>query len=269
MKNELNLYESKWDSNLIPQFFFMKNNDNPIHFHSSVELIYVLNGEFETTINGTQMQVCKNQMVFVPCYSVHGYKTNSHVDTIVLIVPLSYIPYYKKIFENRSFNQYVFDGEYVAEIYQFLSYLCTYKNKNDSRIVKGYIELILATIFEKLIPIGNLCEQKNYKFIQNVLEYINENFKNDISISTLANEFGYSESRFSHIFNENIGYTFPTYIGLLRAIHVTELLSESDISITSAAMSAGFNSINTFYRYFKKCFGISPGKYVKNKEHIS
>ena len=40
-------------------------------------------------------------------------------------------------------------------------------------------------------------------------------------------------------------------------------LTQESVSLTTAAMNAGFESMRTFYRSFKRVFGVSPSEYLK------
>ena len=76
------------------------------------------------------------------------------------------------------------------------------------------------------------------RLIKNIIQYINHNFKEDITLSKIAREF----------------WLNPSY-----------QLVGSDTSISEIALNSGFNNISYFNTVFKQRMGISPRQYRKEK----
>lgn len=72
-----------------------------------------------------------------------------------------------------------------------------------------------------------------------------------------------SESRFSHLFREQVGMTFAAYRIYQRLLHVyTRILKGK--SITEAALDAGFSSSAHFAEVNRRVFGLSAGSITKD-----
>ena len=65
------------------------------------------------------------------------------------------------------------------------------------------------------------------------------------------------------IFKRDIGFTFSSYLNMLRIEKAKELLLKSDMSITVIAFDIGYNDSNYFSTVFKNIEGISPREYRK------
>ncbi|MBQ4551857.1 MAG: helix-turn-helix transcriptional regulator, partial [Clostridia bacterium] len=76
-----------------------------------------------------------------------------------------------------------------------------------------------------------------------------------------ARQFGYSKSRFSHLFNETLGCPPGAFINALRCQHAARAMLESDQPLLEIAMNAGFECPRTFYRVFKQYYGVTPTQY--------
>lgn len=257
-------YEHGRDSLKYPSCWRAANNTCAPHFHSSIEIVYVTDGEMNATLNGKSCTVSKNQILISPSYTVHHYKTPAYSETIVLTVPLDFIPSYNKILSQNYFAQTVFEDEAACrEILHCMNLLSDDEEqgcKISRNVLKGYIYVIVGTLIDHvgLIRIGD--DQKN-DLAKEILIYLQNNYLSPVSLETLSKDFGYSQSRFSHIFNSNFGCTMSEYINTLRSRHAAALLTDESVSIIDAAMSSGFDSMRTFYRAFKRCFGVTPSQY--------
>lgn len=125
----------------------------------------------------------------------------------------------------------------------------------------SFIELI--TSITKLYINNDDVEEYNYKYndqIQEILSYINDNIKEDITIDSLSKHFFLSESYICRIFKSSTGTTINKYISARRIAMAKSLLSNGH-SVTDVYTGCGFNDYSNFLKAFKKTVGISPKKY--------
>ncbi len=263
MSNQMYDYEISRDNQSLPSFWYSLNNSCAPHFHSALELIYVRNGTMEATLNGKFYWVQGGELLLVRSYTVHRFLTPVKSETLVMIIPLSYIPSFQKILAGQNFSLcQIFNNSLNKEVARCMRRCCELQQKApDSTAIRGYIHVILALLTEN-IPLEDKSTKDDDALVRNILSYLNNNYKNSLSLKSIADEFGYSASRFSHIFNKHVGCSISEYINALRCRQVAGMLLDGEKSITQAAMSAGFNSMRTFYRAFMHVFGVSPSKYV-------
>ncbi len=261
------IYEHGRDNYKYPSCWRVINNVCPPHFHSSIEFVYVMDGELKATLNGVSYTVSKNQILISSSYTVHRYATESYSDAIVLIVPLDFIPSYNKVLSQNCFSQKVYkDTAACSEILHCMKILSHDGEKGckiSPNVLKGYIYVIVGMLIENvgLIHIGN---DQNHNLTKDILIYLQNNYLAPVSLELLSKDFGYSKSRFSHIFNSYFGCTLAEYVNTLRCRHAATLLIDDSVPIINAAMGSGFDSMRTFYRSFKRCFGVTPSQYRNN-----
>ena len=94
-----------------------------------------------------------------------------------------------------------------------------------------------------------------------VIDYIEMNYQNQITLDEIANEAGFSKFHFTRFFKDMTGVTFLNYLNNFRITKVEEALLNTEISITNIAMKSGFKNIKTFNRVFKNIKGCSPMEY--------
>ncbi|EDS78019.1 transcriptional regulator [Clostridium novyi A str. 4552] len=94
-----------------------------------------------------------------------------------------------------------------------------------------------------------------------VIEYIDNNFKNDITLKDVANCVNFSSSYLSKLFKKEMGINFNRYITKIRINKAKELLINSTISVNEIAFSVGYNEPNYFCKVFKKIVKMTPSEY--------
>ena len=91
----------------------------------------------------------------------------------------------------------------------------------------------------------------------------------EIKLLELAALLGLSANVLSQVINEHSGQSFYDFINRYRAYKAKELIEDkayANDALINLAADAGFNSKNTFYKYFKKHFLITPAEYRKQFE---
>jgi len=99
---------------------------------------------------------------------------------------------------------------------------------------------------------------------QNILEYIDNNYENPITLAETAELMHYSQWHFSKIFKKLTGTNFVKYINQKRIDQAKQLIKETDMNITSISVSCGFENIRTFNREFKEICGLAPKEYRRS-----
>ena len=98
--------------------------------------------------------------------------------------------------------------------------------------------------------------------VKDIIVYINDNIKSDLSLDKIAEHFYISKYHLCHIFKEHSGLTINKYINHKRILLVREL-AMSGWSLIDASMEAGFGNYSNFYKVYIKETGISPKKSLK------
>lgn len=101
--------------------------------------------------------------------------------------------------------------------------------------------------------------------IEEIIEFINENYKSDISREGLASAAGMNPNYFSSQFREYTGKKIGDYINELRIRDAAEMLKDKEARIIDVALSAGFDSLSTFNRLFKNIIGKSPTEFRRGR----
>ncbi len=97
--------------------------------------------------------------------------------------------------------------------------------------------------------------------IQRGVDYIEASLDKDIDINDVAKAAHMSRWHFQRMFRALTGDTVKCYIRTRRLSHSIDSLINTDISILDIALTAGYDSQESFTRAFKQNFNIAPGKF--------
>lgn len=89
--------------------------------------------------------------------------------------------------------------------------------------------------------------------------------KDDLSVASLAEHIGVSETYFRRIFTKYMGEKPLAFINRVRVGYAAEYLEGGFYNIESIAEMCGFNDSKYFATVFKRIKGISPSEYMRRK----
>jgi len=111
---------------------------------------------------------------------------------------------------------------------------------------------------------------EKYKYdsrrIEKVFEYLNTNFRQQISLADVAKVANMSEVSFSRFIKHHTGFSFVDSLNEIRLGHVSRMLLDTSHTIAEIAFSCGFNNMANFNRIFKSKKGLTPNEFRKNYE---
>lgn len=105
------------------------------------------------------------------------------------------------------------------------------------------------------------------KYIQNVVEFIESNFRREITVATLLEIVPLSRRVLEKRFRLNTGSSICRYVQTLRIEQICMLLINSDKPIEIIATECGFRSNQNLSKVFQKFKGMTPSEYRKNYKH--
>lgn len=130
---------------------------------------------------------------------------------------------------------------------------------------------LLFTIAEKMTKffLANTSKTSTYtvgqkkEFLDFAIQYIEDNFKSDITLEILAQHCNYSTPYLSRMFKSELGINFYEYLTRCRLQHAIRLLATTEKKVATIAFENGFSDVKAFNKMFKKHFVTTPSEYRK------
>lgn len=243
----------------------------PLHWHSETEIITVLEGKLSLWLNNEKHEVSAGEVVFVGGGVLHrGEPENCRYECAV------FDPKLVAGQRNSPLSELI---RPLCSGHASLSPCCPVANEtavqliNTAREKTPYYELKLAALICELVKIfyeegaispdcaSDKRSSHRRAIITVLLERIENNYAEKITIAELAELAGVNEKYLCRFFKEFTGHTPTDYINRLRVERACYEMKFNHLNVTEAAYECGFNEISYFSKCFKKYKGVSPGKY--------
>ncbi len=234
----------------------------PLHFHRKIELVYIQSGH-KTIICDNQKFFLEEDQIFVAdSYQIHSYEASKDSTQIIIVVPYHMLRDYYLLYSDCKLKNNVLLDKDICRAMKPLFTALAKKNPNPL-INQGRVDQLMGHIVDTL-GVEPKKESFDHKFIEEVLAYIHENYREEITLDSLADHFNYSKYYFSRLFNSYLHTNITNYLAMIRLQAAIEMLKNGQENVSDAALAAGFASIQTFYRAAKKHY-----KYEKIKDLIN
>ena len=248
------------------------------HHHDFSKIIILIDGDLTYYIEGKAYILKPWDILFVNKNEIHKPVVNpdKYYERIVIWLNPDFMAKYAqgnndllKCFEVAIKNNYnllrlnMKSIEVIKNLIQDIQ-SCNNSNEFGSEILKESLFVQLMVLMNRLFLNSDKnrdIEDIQYdKTIEGVLNYINSNLENDLSIDTIASEFFISKYYLMRKFKNQIGSSIHNYVVQKRLILARSLISDG-LSMSSVCSRCGFNDYSSFVRAFKKVYGVSPSNY--------
>jgi YesN/AraC family two-component response regulator len=256
-------------------------SDISTHIHDCYELFYFISGDVTYYIEGQAYQLEPHDMIVTNRRELHR------------IVFHTQEPYERKFIHLKPELLSFLQGEDYS-LFQYLekrklgyynkisakevisSGISSIWNKIEEATKEDTLEnhlLIKLLVSQMLIEINKTYSRNkhiimdsfdNNDKVVSVLEYINGNMEQKLTLDVLEDLFFINKYYLCHIFKQSTGFTVNEYIAYKRIMKAQELLSQN-IPVLEVADLVGYGDYSNFYKSFKRITGSSPKKYEKQK----
>ena len=109
----------------------------------------------------------------------------------------------------------------------------------------------------------NIDENSGKALIQKSIEYMQEHFRDSLTLTDISRTIGLSVSYISYLFKQETGKNYIEYLNEIRLLATMKDLMNTDEKVVVVAQKNGFQNLEYFSRYFKKQTGESPARWRK------
>ena len=233
------------------------------HYHGDYEIYYLKSGECNYFIDNAIYPIYSGDTVIIPSGVIHNtsYESKNHIRYLINC-PENLIPNSAR--EKLKQAAYVLRGRPLSqEIEELMKQIGKEYDGADEYSAEA-IPYLIGRLFILIArnAIQRPTDAQNAGFVEKTLEFIKENYTQDISLYDAAKRFSVSAEHLSRSFKERTGFGFSEYINILR-LKLAEymLIHEPGKSVSEIAYACGYNDSNYFSSKFKKAYGTPPNKW--------
>ena len=127
----------------------------------------------------------------------------------------------------------------------------------------------LRKFVEKLVEVyqENNGKRKHW-MIDQVLQYVEENYNTALSTRDIAGRFFMNTSYFSKLFHEQMGCTFSNYLINVRVEKAKMMLTQTNMKLYDIAEAVGYTNVQYFSTIFKEKEGLTPSAFRQMRSAV-
>lgn len=241
------------------------------HYHDFHKVVIFISGKAAYHIEGKAYQLKPWDILLVNRHAIHCPEIDPSVpyERFILWIQND-IPWQEllKCFQkanDRSYNLVRLNSALQEKMKDIL-----FELENSAKSDEYGREILTQSLFLQFMVYLNriflekqyIFDKKSYTFdsqIASILQYINHNLKEDLSVETLSARYYVSKYHLMRKFKQETGYTLHNYIVNKRLLMARTLISNG-MPVTKAAQESGFAEYSTFSRAYRKQFKTNPSE---------
>lgn len=251
--------------------------NSPLHWHNSIEILYVLKGNLSIVIGSDKYELIEKDLEIVNIDETHSI-ISSDKDNRVLIFHID--PYFFEKYYNDIENMFFFTNTTDDKAQENDKYdvLRTFLAKITCEAIQKQedydkeTEVILIDLLYYLINNFHylMYENDDLKGKEELLEryhriskYIFNNYNDNITLQDIAKKEFLSTDYLSHGIKDVTGYSFTDLLNSNRIEEALKLLLDTDKTISEISENVGFSHTRYFNKHFKIHYKYTPLQYRK------
>jgi len=256
----------------------VKCGEIPEHIQSCDEITYVVSGKGLVYSGEHVREMTAGQIHFIREGQYHKIVADANHNFRYFCI--GFIPNTEhkniQVFLNAVKDMDFFfmeDEGNIKKLFEMLLNEFYMRDEESNLMISLYLSQMLILLYriltgkakEKLSKINRSAS--NY-IIYQALKYIDKEYLKITSVKQVAETLSYSEYHLSHIFKEKMDITIKDYIMQKKMITATELLENSNMSISEIAEQLHFSSLHSFGVAFKRYIGMSASEFRQNNSRF-
>lgn len=235
------------------------------HWHTKYELIFIISGHGEHTVNGKKHLISAGDAFIVSPADCHYYFDFDGEEFRAVRINFSNAFYFYYLNPNCRFDEFPVASKFCDRDFdkgKRIAELLVQEYGEPDSIIKN--ELCRDLIEQMLILVARNCTRRSEKVddkLKTALDYMQNNFYNPIKISDVAKASAYAPNYLSSQFSKKLGISIHEYLQDMRLYYARELIRYSDFSISEICYKSGFKTMTHFSKVFKTKFSQSPNSY--------
>lgn len=254
------------------EFSLLNNMDGMPDWHTGLEIVFLLRGKAWLQLEGGDSHyiVREGDLFVVNAFQIRTLMAEEGTVALSLRISSGFLAFFcpeeeNLWFECKSFlfqdsEQQPFD---VLRSLLARSFRIRYKGQEHYHAhLRSHMAMLVDELLRNFLVRGkqSALQDAGRAHLRKAADYIHRHYKENISLTALAEHTFLSPSYFSRSFKKYLGITFTEYLTQVRLLHASSLLGH-DLTITEIAYETGFPNAGAMIEAFKHYRGVTPGQY--------
>lgn len=262
--------------------------DDKFHYHNTYEICYILKSNGKRIIGDNIEYYTDGDLTLLAPHVPHiSYSDQGHdmKDSEVRALVVYFNPDW--LTENHLNSPELIK---VRELFENMKRGIKIFGQTKKKVVKSIFKLKTSTGLEGIITLldilvvvskseeyaclasegySQLSSQREEKRIDEVYEYVNQNFREKIMLEDIASIANLTPTAFCKYFKNRTSKTFSNFVNEIRIGYACKLLCKEKLNISQICFESGFNNLTSFNRNFKHFTKMMPSEYkqyLQNRE---
>jgi len=259
--------------------------DHDEELHEEMELVWVIEGKASILCEKRKYDLTADNVFMIYMNQRHAIKSDYGSMMISFRLKKDYLQAHHLNFDKIPFSNRVFTFEELARKYHAVPLIISQiilllKSTNPSPNIRykiiGYYNMYIYNLYSVRLKDRYLdIKKKNYDEylirFHKVIEYINQNYHEKITLSMLAELVNISSFRLSHFIRDTLGISFQEYLQNTRFEHALAELKNTRLPISEIVRKCGFSDAKYLNSLMQRKFHLTALKYrmiMKDSEHF-
>jgi len=251
------------------------------HWHDEVEFISIISGSVKYNVNGEIITIHEGEGIFVNARQFHYILSNEGADCLfycAVMHPMLLCAsrrteniYIRPVLDNADLPYLHLSNliPWQAGILRDIGLMCERNHETASElIVQQLFFRLWHTLCINAASVSEAPEGRSHhlSILKNMVSFIHENYREKLELEDICEAGGVGKTLCTSIFRKSVNCTPMNFLTEYRLKKSTELLLESDLTVTEIAYETGFSGASYFSESFRKTFGCSPREFRDKKK---
>ena len=253
----------------------------PPHWHEEYEFLVITKGTGTASLNTRTTHIAAGDILFINTGIVHSFRgeANDPLGFFALDFGRELLSSYgnddiqQKYISRQANGELIFRDHFRREDpvwesihtpLEEIHVLCAQNMEENELLIKSDLLRIWHYLCRDAEATAFSLKKKDDEkviMIKQILQYIQENYAQNLTLSGLAERFHMSEGQFCRFFKSQIRMTAIEYLNYYRIGAACDRLKEGTAPISDIALECGYNNISYFNRTFRRYMHCTPGEY--------
>lgn len=244
------------DPALYENFFYA------MHLHADLELVWLRRGTLTLRLRDREEALEAGMFALILPHELHAYATPGRSEAFVCVFSGDYVPAFLHALGGRRGRRSAFQG---TDALRAMVGDAFFADGAPGELEMKAVFYAVCARFLREVPLEE-GPGAGTDALEMLIRYVEENFREDISMDSAARALGYSRSYLSRQFHQAMGINFRSFINCQRVQYVVHQMRAGAANISELALASGFQNLRSFNRAFKAMMGDAPRAFLRNEQ---